>query len=250
MTLKEKGWKIPQLIFCLALGACLIITFTWQPTKALWEMLDTAFFKWINGSLIDNPTWQLFWGCANHRYADWVEDACILGFLVLFVTSLKKEERLQGTLQMLFLVLYSAIILYVVNRIIFRQNFIIYRDSPTLVVEGSFRLTEAISWMRLKIDSPKCFPADHATTAILFAAGYAFYAGKRFGIPAILYAMFLCIPRMIVGAHWLSDVIVGSGLIVLFSLSLAFCTPFHLLCIATLKSFFTFFRKFKKIKST
>jgi membrane-associated phospholipid phosphatase len=32
-------------------------------------------------------------------------------------------------------------------------------------------------------------------------------------------------PRLITGAHWLSDVLVGSGGIVLFFLSIAFCTP-------------------------
>jgi membrane-associated phospholipid phosphatase len=249
MTFKENRWKIPRLILCLSSAFFLILTFTWAPTRALWEALDIAFFKWINTSLVDSPTWQLFWACANHRYADWIEDVCIFVFFIFFVRSLRKEKRLQGSMQMLFLVLYSAAILYLVNRLIFRQNFIIYRDSPTIVIEDSFRLSQAISWMRIKVDSPRCFPGDHATTAILFAAGYAFYAGKRFGIPAILYATFLCMPRMIVGAHWLSDVIVGSGVIALLSLSFAFCTPLHLWCVEKMKSSFTFFKKFKKIKS-
>jgi membrane-associated phospholipid phosphatase len=32
-------------------------------------------------------------------------------------------------------------------------------------------------------------------------------------------------PRLITGAHWLSDVIVGSGTITIVFLSWAFCTP-------------------------
>ena len=124
----------------------------------------------------------------------------------------------------------------------------IYRDSPTLVVENCVRLSEKISWMRIKDDSNKCFPADHATTAILFAATYAFYAGRRLGTAACAYAVFLCMPRMIVGAHWLSDVIIGSGSIALVLLSWAFCTPMHVFCIEKIETFFTFFRKSNTIR--
>ena len=57
-----------------------------------------------------------------------------------------------------------------------------------------------------------------------FAASFSYLAGWRFAIAAWLYAGFF-IPRLITGAHWLSDVVMGSGGITLFFLSIAFCTP-------------------------
>lgn len=245
----ETRWKIPQLIFCHFLVLLFVSTFLWPLTEGFWKSLDIAFFKGINSSLIDHPSLQFFWACANHRYADWVEDIFILGFFILHIKSFKKGTQIRGIAQFVFCALYVAAIIYFVNRVIFRENFVIYRDSPSIVIDETFRLSDVISWMRIKVDSTKCFPGDHATTAILFSACYTFYAKKRFAILAILYGVFLCMPRMIVGAHWLSDVLIGSGSIALITLSWAFCTPFHLICIRKLESFFTFFMKFKKIKN-
>lgn len=243
----KKRWKIPQLIFCHCLVLFLVGTFIWPPTVKIWEMIDRTFFTWINHTLIDHPFRQLLWASANHRWADWIEDVFILGFFIVYISRLQKDKRKRGFAEFLFSSLYIATILFFVNRVIFRENFIIYRDSPSLILPECFRLSEAISWMRIKIDSPRSFPGDHATTAILFAASYFFYAGKRLGSIAIIYATFLCIPRMIVGAHWLSDVIVGAGSIALITLSWAFCTPLHLYCIEAIESFFTLFKKAKNI---
>lgn len=256
----EKRWKLPQLIICHILIVFLLVTFFYPPTRVYWEMLDAAFFKWINGSLVGSKARQTFWACANHRWADWLEDVFILGFFIIFVRSLKQGTKLKGAAQLLFCVLYSAAILYFVNRLIFRGSFIIYRDSPTLVIEDCVRLSKEITWMRVKDISTKCFPGDHAATAVLFASFYTIFAKWRLAIPAILYAAFLCMPRMIAGAHWLSDVLVGSGAIVLFFLSWAFCTPIHLYCIDKLEKFLklmrqtgismvTFFRKKTRIKA-
>ncbi len=63
-------------------------------------------------------------------------------------------------------------------------------------------------------------------TVIFFAAFYSFFSGKRAGKYAWFYAVFRLLPRLVVGAHWISD-IVASGMIVLFLLSWTLFTPFH-----------------------
>jgi membrane-associated phospholipid phosphatase len=97
--------------------------------------------------------------------------------------------------------------------------------SPTMVIDDSIRLSKEIPWMKIKDGSSKSFPGDHGTTALLFAASFSYLAGWRLGILASFYAAFLCMPRLITGAHWLSDVLVGSGTITMIFLSWAFCTP-------------------------
>lgn len=221
----SSSWRLKSLLLCHILGALLFTSLFWPVTAAFWEKIDIAFFKMINSTLRDRPTWQLFWAMANHKLADWVEDLVILGFFIAYVRRGHKTLRRQQISQLVVCVVYIAAIIYFINRLLFRENFAIHRLSPTLVVEGSVRLSQEISWMKIKDGSSWSFPGDHGTTALLFAASYARIAGWRLGIPACLYAAFLCMPRLITGAHWLSDILVGSGTITLVFLAWAFCTP-------------------------
>ncbi len=221
----ERTWKLKILLLWHLIGALLFASLFWPVTAAYWKVIDIAFFKMINSTLRDRPNWQLFWALANHKLADWVEDFCVLGFFIAYVRQAHKSLRLRKVSELLFCILYIAAIIYYVNRWFFRENYSIPRPSPTLVVDDSVRLSKEISWMKIKDDSSKCFPGDHGTTALLFAASFTILAGWRLGVLASLYAAFLCMPRLITGAHWLSDVVVGSGTITIIFLSWAFCSP-------------------------
>jgi membrane-associated phospholipid phosphatase len=240
------SWKLKPLLLCHLITALLIGTFLWPVTHVYWEQLDLFFFKHLNGSLRDNPNWQVFWALANHKWADWVEDVFILGFFAVYVRGLPKELRLKGICQMLFSVLCIAFVLYFVNRILFRENLIIYRDSPTLVVDTSVHLSDEISWLRIKDEASRSFPADHATTAILFATLFTYFAGWRLGLIACFYAAFLCLPRLITGAHWLTDILVGSGPITLLCLGWALCSPLPEWCTHHFEHFFRSLKGLKK----
>lgn len=218
-------WKLKPLFFYHILAALLLITLFSPFTKGFWEVIDVAFFKWINGSLKGHPWWQIFWALANHKLADWVEDLFILTFFIAYVRTAHKTLRVRRIGELVFCILYIAAILFFVNRVLFRENIEIPRLSPTLVVDSSVRLSEHIPWMKIKDSASKSFPGDHGTTALLFAASYFILARGRLGILACLYGAFLCLPRLITGAHWFSDIFVGSGAIALIFLSWAFCSP-------------------------
>ena len=145
--------------------------------------------------------------------------------LIAYVRGVHKSLRLRKVSEIIFCVVYIAAIIYFVNRLLFRENLSIPSLGPTLVVDDSVRLSQEIPWMKIKDDSSKSFPGDHGTTALLFAASFSYLAGWRMGILATLYAAFLRMPCLITGAHWLSDVLVGSGTITIIFLSWAFCTP-------------------------
>jgi membrane-associated phospholipid phosphatase len=231
-------WKVKQLLFFHALVLIMVWSLFTPYVKIFWDVLDVTFFKAINGTLRESPSWQLFWACANHKIADWIEDICVLCFFIAYILKAAKKTRLRRVAELVFMVLYIAMIIYFVNKTLFREYLEIPRLSPTLTVENSVHLSEEISWMSIKDDSSKSFPGDHGTTALLFAASFTYFAGRRLGFFACLYAVFLCMPRLITGAHWLSDVIVGSGSITLFFLSCAFCTPFSQWCITGIEHLF------------
>ena len=222
---ESKTFNLRLLLLWHVVAALLFASLFWPITRSYWEAIDIAFFKLINSTMKGHPNWQLFWACANHKLADWVEDLCFLAFFIVFVRNAQRELRPRKIAQLLFCVIYSAAVIYFINKLLFRETLHIPNLSPTLVVDGSVRLSDEISWMSIKDDSSYSFPGDHGTTALLFAATFSYLASWRLGLLASLYAAFLCMPRLITGAHWLSDVIVGSGTIVIITLSWAFCTP-------------------------
>jgi len=225
LPLEKRDWRLKTLLLCHILGGILLTSLFWQPTYAFWHAIDVSFFQMINSSLQDRPMWQLFWAAANHKLADWIEDFVFLIFFFYHVKSYSKMARSRKIGELVFCLLYSAAIIYFINRLLLREHCNIPRLSPTLSLDNVVHLSDEIPWLSIKDSSSKSFPGDHGTTAILFATILSLLSRKRIAILACLYAAFLCLPRLITGAHWLSDVLVGSGCIVLISLSWAFCTP-------------------------
>jgi membrane-associated phospholipid phosphatase len=238
--------RLKPLLTCHLLIVLLLGSFFFPLTRTLWDALDVACFKLLNGTLEGHPNWQLFWALANHKLTDWIEDIVFITFFVLAVRAAPKNFRLQKAAQFIFLILFAATIIFFVNRVLFRQNLDIPRDSPTLVVSPCVRLSDEIPWLRIKDDASSSFPGDHATTLLLFAAGYTFFAGRRLGTYAWAYAVFRALPRLIAGAHWFTDIAVGSAAITLFFLSWAFYTPLASFAVGWIEAFFRLFQRREK----
>jgi len=238
-----KTWNWKKLIICHILIAFLLITFFWPSTRTYWESLDIAFFRLINETLRDSTFLQNFWALANHKKADWLEDICIFAFFYSWIRSRPKSERPLRAAEFIFCILYSAMVILLVNHLVFRQLVEVFRASPSIALEDTIRLSKKLRWLSIKDSSPKCFPADHGTTAILFAALHGFFTNRKRAVLGWLYAAFLCMPRMITGAHWLSDIIVGSGSIVLFFLSWGLFTPIRYYAVNGLQKILFSFRK-------
>lgn len=224
-VLHNQTWRVKSLLICHGLALFLVASLLLPLTSSLWEWSDRHFFTWVNASLDQHPHWQVFWACANHKWADWIEDLVILLFFAVCVKHTRQGLKKKKVAEILFFTLYGACIIYVINQLLFRENFPIARASPSLVIEGAIRLSQEITWMAIKDKSLNSFPGDHATTALLFASSLSYLGGWRKAIWGWCYAAFLCMPRLITGAHWLSDILVGSGAILLITLSWALCTP-------------------------
>jgi len=234
--------KIKTLFICHLCIAFLLGTFLWPVTKVYWDLLDLFFFRLLNDPLENNKLLQYFWAFSNHKAADWIEDIVFFIFFYLYVSTPSEKNKLRKVAELSFCVLLIAFIIFFINKTFFREQVRILRDSPTLLIDQCVRLSYEIPWLSIKDTSPKCFPADHATTALLFAFTYSFLMRHRLSILACLYSIYLCLPRMATGAHWLSDVLVGSGTIALFFLSWAYCTPVHQNIVDYLERFLRLFQ--------
>lgn len=216
----RKSFFLLQLV-----GALLLLSLFAPYTSSVWEKIDRTFFHLLNQPLGTSSSLRTFWALANHRLADWIEDLCILGFYCAAIWKAPRGERRRRTAEMIFCVLLTALTILLVNRLLCRDLLRLRRQSPTLVLDNAVYLPDFLSWITVKTDSSKSFPGDHATTALMFACSYAFFVRGRLAFLALLYGVFLCLPRLAVGAHWFSDIFVGSASIVLFSLSCALFTP-------------------------
>lgn len=215
--------RFKPLLFWNCLSLALFATlFLFSET---WSKIDIFFFRLVNEPLRDSHLLRTFWALANLRLADWFEDLCILGFCIAAIWKSQKGTRVKRGAQFFFCLLLTALTILLVNRLFCRDFLRLRRASPSMVVDQFVDISQSISWIHFKVHSNKSIPGDHATTALMFAVSYAYLVRGRLGFLALLYGAFLCLPRLTVGAHWLSDIVVGSGCIVMVSISWAFFTP-------------------------
>ena len=227
-------WKIKMLLTLHILVGLTILSLFLEPVNSLWVPIDQGFFQLANSWIKESFFWQNFWAIANHRLADFLlED---LGFLFLFfwiIYATPAALRQRKTAECLFILIYGAFIILIANEFLFRNLLHIERKSPTLVMDTFTNLSDTVTWLKIKTKSYKSFPGDHATTAILSIVGFFFLAREQrtVRIITLFFGLFLALPRLIVGAHWLTDVLIGSGSIIAICFGWAFCTPLASSCI-------------------
>ena len=102
-----------------------------------------------------------------------------------------------------------------------------FRPSPTLAIEGLTRLSERVPGIEFKETSRLSFPGDHAFILSTFLL-FFWYFGRAglIWISTILTIVFV-FPRMMSGAHWATDVIVGGFAPALIATSIMYATPLH-----------------------
>lgn len=216
--------RIKPLLFWNLVALILFGSFIFL--SQIWEQIDLTFFRFVNEPLKSSSLLRTLWAFANHSLADWFEDLCFLGFYLAAIFRTHKAERLRRCAQFIFCVLLTATTIVLINRLFCRDLMHLRRTSPSLVLDHVVDISHSISWIEFKVHSSKSLPGDHATTALILAVSYAYIVRGRLAFLALLYGAFLCLPRLAVGAHWLSDIVVGSGCIVILSISWAFFTPF------------------------
>lgn len=187
-------------------GALLLAS--WLPGGAirpLWDGLDGWFFSLTNPSLGLNRLWDGLWAITNHRLFD-LPAALTMAALFLFSGRSSSPPR-WATL--LVHALIGALLGLLAQGLI-HEWLDVSRLSPTLELPDSRRLSELTPWIRTKDASRGSFPADHGL--ILFTL--TLY-GWRVLEPwarwsAAAAAVLFTLPRLMSGAHWLTDILCGS----------------------------------------
>jgi len=219
-------WRWPQLIGCHL--AALILAATWlcSPTRALWDRLDILLFRMLNGSLDFGHGWQLFWAYANWRPVDGLAAVVLL---LVFIHSIRRDERMLQLALWSYLLLIGLCVIIVkpITLLLLHDTLEYYRPSPTLMVDASLRLSALVPTVSAKDASPWCFPSDHGFVLLTFTSMYWYLGRRRAAVTASFIALLFTLPRMVSGAHWATDTLVGGAVMTLVATSWVFATPLH-----------------------
>ena len=89
----------------------------------------------------------------------------------------------------------------------------------------ALRLVSNFVHFATKDSAGNSFPGDHGIMAMIFAGFMLSFGDRVTRLASIALVTCAVAPRIMVGAHWLSDVMVGSLSLALLLLPWVLCTP-------------------------
>ncbi len=207
-----------KIILLNILGIALF--FSWYPpeTQGFWFQLDKSVFYFFNNLLSENKAFMYLVAFVNLR----AFDSVAFIFMLLIFYSYYRHCNAQGKRRM-----FCIGIAMLASAVIAKQcdmEIPVERPSPTVFFDNVNLVSQLSGWPT-KDRSGDSFPGDHGMMLLIFSAYMLKYFGRAaFGKCLAVFVVF-SLPRIMGGAHWLTDVAVGSVSIVLVVLSWLLLTP-------------------------
>lgn len=216
-------WNLLKLFSMHLLAVGLLASYVLPGGFSLWREIDGSIFFWLNGTLSQTGLWEAFWAWSNTRYCDAAVGLFIVLFLVYPVLGLGKDR-----LQPVFFKWVTMILLLLGARTVFHylSDWLeLGGPGPSLVLSPVVMLSDLYPNVPLKDSSTDSFPGDHATVLLAWTGFVLFQSFRWSSILAALLPLTMILPRLVAGAHWLSDVVVGGLVVVLPILGWTFFSP-------------------------
>lgn len=211
-----------KIVFCNILGVLLALSWLYV-TPNLWRAIDEGIFLFFNQFVdLRYPTWTKFLAIINMRIFDSVS-AGIMACLFVWSVYLSPGDRKSNWRYWISVGLVMLSVCLIVS---LAAELITYgRRSPTLQIEGAKLLT-SIEKIPHRDRSGTSFPGDHGIIVMIFAAFMFRFSKKRVAWFSAALVVILTAPRIMVGAHWFSDIYVGSLATCLIMVPWFLLTPF------------------------
>lgn len=226
--LLNSQWRLRPLLACHLIAGLLLASWLWPSSRALWDQFDLQLFGLLNTPVHGTGLWAQIWAIGSMRPVDMA-----VGVLMLAVM-LKADVVFSATQvrQALFAFL-AALVVMLLLRVGFAELVKLMgwqRPSASLVVEGAARLTALFpDWEErwdMKDSATRSFPGDHASVLLLWAMFISLFARSWRLLLVWAMALIFILPRLVAGAHWGSDALVGGLLLSLLGLAWSCFTPF------------------------
>jgi membrane-associated phospholipid phosphatase len=233
--------KLSIILLLNLLGVLIVASWHWELLLP-WSVIDDGIFFFFNqfvGS--EYPRWDELLALLNTRYFDGLAFALMA---LMFVYAIYLDKRPQRWLRWFgigFTMLFTAGVLA-----LFTLRGIHYEHvSPTLFYDHAHRLTDVVS-IPTKDSSGNSFPGDHGLMLMVFAAFMLRFAQSRVAWLSVAFVVLLSAPRIMVGAHWFSDIYMGSLAIALIALPWVLLTPLGPRCVQVVVRTVSRFYRFNK----
>lgn len=218
--------NLPAIIGCNLFG---ITLFTWWYVPAgrdFWFTIDSNIFLFFNHLLTQSKPFLYLVAFTNLRPFDAVAFLAMLGIYVYHYRKLDKAGRRW------LLCMGAAMLVGAVFDKVFTETLShalgLERASATKYLTASGwdvnRVSELSGWP-CKDWSSSSFPGDHGMFLLIFVCFAARYLGRRAGLAALAVFIVFSLPRIMSGAHWFTDVTVGSVSAISIIMSWYLLTP-------------------------
>jgi membrane-associated phospholipid phosphatase len=216
-----------QAAFWFAGGWVWLASMAWAPTASWWRELDWAVYHAAQGLLQAFPTLAKLFAILNlHPAGNLVMDAAFAAVGLPWLWQAQCRAELVRKLALLsYYVVAWRITMSLINRWLFTTILQWQSLSPSLIEAPAVNLRELLPGQNVKVFATGTFPSDHAMQLLFLALVMWRFGGTLRG-PIVGISLFFCVPRLMSGAHWLSDVAIGGLGIAAVAFGCWFAAPF------------------------
>lgn len=211
--------RLSLILLLNAAGLALFMSWYLPAQHGIWSTADSSIFHFFNQRLVESRAFLWLVALTNNR----AFDGCSLLAMGCLMLSFWLKETPAGRRRIVMTGLVMLLTAVVLNQL--GQALLpVKRASPTLSFEHIYRVSELLH-IPTKDASRDSFPGDHGMMLLIFVAFMLRYFGKTAGAIGLLIALVFAFPRVMIGAHWLTDIVVGSLTVVLIGLPWCLMTP-------------------------
>lgn len=222
--LPEPVWRMKPLIASHLAAILLLASWLLPLPRSWWDQLDLAAFGMLNGSLAYAEWWQTLWALGNIRLTDVFFGALMLVIILFWLWGRPREVQNMKCAAVGALGVFLAVMPQVLHPVI-QIGFGYSRLSPTLVVDGALLLSKLVPAINAKDVSVSSFPGDHAYILMTLILFFWYLGPRRISVTVTVLSVIFMMPRLVGGAHWLTDTVIGGAVPALLAMSWMLATP-------------------------
>ena len=211
--------RFPLILLLNVAGLALFFSWYIPANHGVWFPLDSGIFHFFNQALVKSDAFLWLVAITNNRAFDGFS---LLAMGCLMLSFWLKEDK-AGRRRILIIGLVMLLFAVVINQLA-TAIIPVKRSSPTLFFTDIYRVSELLH-IPTKDASKDSFPGDHGMMLLIFSAFMWRYFGKVAGLIALIIFVVFAFPRVMIGAHWFTDIIVGSMTVILIGLPWVLLTP-------------------------
>lgn len=217
--LKTMTTRYPLILLLNAAGLALFLSWYLPVNHGLWFPLDSSIFHFFNQELVKSKAFLWLVAITNNR----AFDGCSLLAMGCLMLSFWLKEDKTGRRRIIMMGLVMLLTAVVINQL--AQHLMpVKRASPSLSFPNINRVSELLH-ISTKDASKDSFPGDHGMMLLIFSAFMLRYFGKKAFAIALAIVVIFAFPRVMIGAHWFTDIAVGSLTAVLIGAPWCLMTP-------------------------